>query len=121
MKRFSRSDRLAAEFAKEISSIISKDLKDPQLELTGILSVVRLELTKDIKNAKVFISIFDKLADKDLVIERLNKAKGYIRTQLGKRMRIRKSPELLFLLDSSISHMAELDSILKDIKSTNGD
>ena len=96
-----RVGRLAGEIQKEVAQIISRDLKDPRLDM---VSVVAVEVAPDGCSARLFIS---PMAGSDFnkkdVQDALQSAKGYIRRQLGQRLKVRAMPELYFEVDESIA------------------
>ncbi len=107
-----RAGRLSNEIQKEIADIISNEVKDPRM---GFVSVLRVESSRDLSSAKVYIT---SLSDEDKnVLAALEKAKGFIRRELGKRLRTRVVPELYFHLDNSISYGIKMSGIIsKQIK-----
>ena len=94
-REFKRSDRVAQELQKEIAVILQREVKDPRI---GMVTVSDVEISRDLAYAKVFVTfLFDN--DQDAVkrgLEGLNNASGYIRTLVGKAMRLRIVPELKF-------------------------
>jgi ribosome-binding factor A len=98
---------------KEISSIIQNEIKDPRIPM--LTSVVNVEVTKDLRYAKVFISVFGDDDKKAMCIEGLKSAAGYIRKEVGSRMKIRYTPEMLFELDKSIEYGLHIDRVLKEM------
>ena len=111
-KNNNRLGRIDEEFKKEISSIISYDLKEPKV--TGLVSVTRVKVTPDLKFAKVWVSILN-AKNTDETLEGLKKSAGFIRSELAKRINLRYTPELAFVIDDSLEYGAKIDSILKDI------
>ena len=107
-----RLGRIDEEFKKEISSIISYDLKEPKV--TGLVSVTRVKVTPDLKFAKVWVSILNAKSTEE-TLEGLKKSAGYIRSELAKRINLRYTPELSFVIDDSLEYGAKIESILKDI------
>ena len=107
-----RLGRIDEEFKKEISSIISYDLKEPKI--TGLVSVTRVKVTPDLKYAKIWVSILNAKNTQE-TLEGLKKSAGYIRSELAKRINLRFTPELSFVIDDSLEYGAKIDNILKDI------
>lgn len=109
-----RADRVAAEIQKELSAIIRSDFKDPRV--SGICSIVRVEVTNDFSHAKVYVSSYD--ADPEKTVEALKNGSGYMRKLLGQRLDLRTIPQLHFVNDDSIEysvHISQLiDSVNKD-------
>lgn len=111
MKRFNRADRLSEELMKEISSIIRNDMKDPRLG--KFVSLTRVELSKDLKLAKVFVSIYGPESEKAGTMKALGSGAGFVRGLIGRRMRLRVVPEIVYYKDDSIEYSARIASILK--------
>ena len=107
-----RMGRIDEEYRKELSQIISYDLKNPNV--TGMISVTKVKVTTDLKYAKVYISILNSKNIKE-TMEGLKKSSGFIRSELAKRINLRNTPELIFEIDDSIEYGAKIDSILKEI------
>ncbi len=111
-----RSSRISEEIKKEVSLIIQSELKDPRI---GFITVVAVEISNDLQIAKIYISIMGTEENKVETITALNKAKGYIRSELGKRIRLRITPEINFVIDNSIEYGNKIDKILDDIFKNN--
>ena len=107
-----RMGRIDEEYRKELSQIISYDLKNPNV--TGMISVTKVKVTTDLKYAKVYVSILNSKNIKE-TIDGLKKSSGFIRSELAKRINLRNTPELIFEIDDSIEYGAKIDSILKEI------
>ena len=112
-----RLSKLSEQIKKEISSIIQNGIKDPRVPL--LTSVVAVEVTRDLRYAKVFISVFGDEEKKSECIEGLKSAGGYIRKEVGSRMNIRYIPELVFELDRSIEYGMHIDKVIKEMKKGN--
>ena len=114
-----RLNRIDEEYRKELSQIIDRELKNPNI--TGMISVTKVKVTNDLKYAKVYVSILNSKNIKD-TLAGLKKSSGFIRSELAKRVNLRNTPELVFELDESLEYGARIDSILKEIMpGTNGD
>ena len=111
-KNNNRMGRIDEEYRKELSQIISYDLKNPNV--TGMISVTKVKVTTDLKYAKVYVSILNSKNIKE-TMEGLKKSSGFIRSELAKRINLRNTPELIFEIDDSIEYGAKIDSILKKI------
>lgn len=111
--------RISEEVKKEISNIIQNDLKDPRLP--GMVSIVSCNVTKDLRYAKVFISVLGNDEEKKNAISALKSAAGYIRRELGHRVQLRYTPEVHFELDTSIEHGIYINKLLDDAKKELGD
>ncbi len=109
-----RTDRLNAEFKREIYEIISRRLKNPLV--TEMFSVLRVDCTKDLSHAKVYVSVFSTSDEKRAVT--FNAIKGdakKIRQELSRSMHIRTVPELDFLLDDSMEYSAKMDKLFSGL------
>lgn len=107
-----RLGRIDEEYKKEISQIISYQLKNPNV--TGLISVTKVKVTNDLKYAKVYVSILNSKNLKE-TMEGLKKSSGFIRSELARKINLRNTPEILFELDDSLENGAKIDSILKEI------
>lgn len=107
-----RPERIANEIRERISTIIGEELKDPRI---GFVTITRVEVTPDIRNAKVFFSALGGKEEKERAAEGLNSASGYIRRVLGERLGIKFTPELIFRLDESAEYVIHLNEIFDKI------
>ena len=108
------SERLNAEFKRALSEVIRDTIKDPRL--SPLCSVAKVEITKDQKYAKVYVSIFD--ADEDRrasSVDVLNAAAGFIAKELNSRIRMRRIPVLQFVLDNSIEYSVRISKVLNEL------
>ena len=112
-KNDNRVNRINEELKKEISNIISFELKNP--DATGLISVTKVKITPDLKYAKVYVSMLNSKS-KEKTLEALKKSSGYIRSEIAKRVNLRITPELVFEEDDSMEYGEKIDKILKDIK-----
>jgi len=113
-----RAQRVGEEIKKEVSSILLSELKDPGL--SNMVSLTDVEVSGDLRHARIFVSIYGSRDDQEEALKILEKAKGFIRTEVGKRIRLRHVPELEFRLDRSLEYGAHIDKMLKDLGSPGG-
>ena len=111
MASFDRVDRISQEAQKAIDSIIRDDLNDPRIG--GTWSIVRCEVTRDLRYCKVRISILEEDRRKGMMTA-LTKAAGFVRRELGRKIDLRYVPEVLFELDTNIEFAAKINQILKE-------
>lgn len=111
-KNNNRMGRIDEEYRKELSQIISYELKNPNI--TGMISVTKVKVTTDLKYAKIYVSILNSKNIKE-TMQGLKKSSGFIRSELAKRINLRNTPELIFEIDDSMEYGAKIDSILKEI------
>ena len=108
-----RLNRINEEIKKELSNIISFELKNP--EATGLISVTKVKITPDLKYAKVYVSMLNS-ESKEKTLNALKKSAGYMRSLIAKRINLRITPELVFEEDDSMEHGMKIDAILKELK-----
>ncbi|OWZ84277.1 30S ribosome-binding factor RbfA [Natranaerobius trueperi] len=108
----SRRERIQGEIKKIISDILQREIKDPSV---GFVTVTSVELSGDLRHAKVFVSIFDDKEKQAESLHALEKATGFVRSELGKRIRLRHVPELVFKFDESIEHGDHINKLLKQL------
>lgn len=108
-----RVKRIAAEIKKALSFIIKEEIRDPRI--SEMASVIKVELTKDIKFAKVFISVYDTKDRENSTIEALAHAEGFIKKLLGLKVKLRRMPELSFVLDDSIEYSIKISRIIEEV------
>lgn len=105
-----RINRISEEMKKELSFIIQNDLKDPRLP--KLISITSVNVTKDLKYAKAYISVFGTDEEKKNALTALKSAAGFIRREVGHRMQMRYTPEMHFELDNSIEHGAYISNLI---------
>ena len=106
--------RLAQDMKREIIAIIGR-LKDPRLA-GGLLTVTRLDVTPDLDVAKVYVSVMGRPDGPAPAVAALNRAAGHIRTEISRRMHIRKAPRLIFVEDDGAAYAAHINELLKELK-----
>ena len=105
--------RISEEVKREVSEIIQNDLKDPRV--SGMISVTKVNVTNDLRYAKVYISVLGNDEDRKHVLEGLKNASGFIRKEVGQRINLRYTPEMVFEIDDSIEYGIKISNILKSI------
>ena len=105
-----RMGRINEEVQRELSALIPT-VKDPRVR--GMISVTAVDVTPDLKYAKIFISVLDK-GDSGQVLKGLKSAAGYLRWELGGRLNLRHTPELSFVQDDSMAKGAKILEMLRD-------
>ncbi len=109
-----RAERLAEAIKVETSSIIQRELKDPRI---GFASVTSVEVSRDLRHAKIYISVMGNEQQVNDTMAALKGAQGFVRSELGRRIKLRYTPELQFVLDESISHGVKIAKLLDEVKS----
>ncbi|RIW36447.1 30S ribosome-binding factor RbfA [Bacillus salacetis] len=108
-----RSNRVGEQMKKELSDIIGRKIKDPRV---GFVTVTDVEVSGDLQQAKVYITVLGDEEQREDTLKGLAKAKGFIRSEIGQRVRLRKTPELIFEFDESIDYGNRIESLLKKIQ-----
>jgi ribosome-binding factor A len=113
-----RANRVAEQMKKELGQIISLKLKDPRI---GFVTVTDVEVTGDLQQATIFISVLGDENQRENTLKGLSKAKGFIRTEIGSRIRLRKTPDLQFEIDESINYGNRIETLLKSVNQESSD
>ncbi|NLW16358.1 MAG: 30S ribosome-binding factor RbfA [Firmicutes bacterium] len=108
-----RAERLQGLLQVELSDIIHGSLKDPRV---GFVSVTAVEVSRDLRHVKAFVSVMGDEAEQEQTVATLNNAADYIRTEIGKRIRLRHTPEIIFRLDKSIEYGTHINALLRKLK-----
>lgn len=104
---------IESEFKRALSDIIRNDMKDPRV--SEMASVTRVDISKDLRYAKAYISVFDTDKKKSSTIETLTHAEHFIKNEIGARINIRRLPEISFILDTSIEYSSRISELLKKV------
>jgi len=104
-----RINRINEEVRRELSDIL-RDLKDPRVPM--MTSVVSVSVTADLRYATVYVSIFGNEEEKKNALKALKNAAGFVRRELGHRLNLRYTPEIIYKEDSSIAHGARINELL---------
>lgn len=107
-----RVGRVGEQVKKELSLILQTELKDPRI---GFITVTGVEVTNDLSQAKVYLSVLGSEQQKEDTLKALAKAGGYLRSELGRRMRLRHTPELIFKFDASIDYGSKIEALLQQL------
>ena len=112
MMRFKRSQRIQELLLEEISALIQQGIKDPRV---GFATLTKVEVTDNLKHARVFVSILGTEEEKQQTLEGLKSARGFIRGALGKKLYLRYIPELEFRRDDNAEHVERITKILNEL------
>ena len=111
---FKRADRVSEAIKREISVMLTQELKDPGIHFVTVTTV---ETSDDLRNARIFVSVMGDEKTRQETMEGLERAKGYIRGELGRRLQLRYTPEIQLHLDRSLDHAIKIKNILNQLKS----
>jgi ribosome-binding factor A len=112
MMQHKRAERVGDLIKKEVSQIIQYELKDPGI---GFVTITAVELSGDLKHAKIFYSVWGDENAKKESSSALSRACGFIQHEVGKRLRLRYTPEICFLFDTSVEYGAHIETLIKKI------
>jgi len=112
-----RSEKVADLIRKEISEMLVKTIKDPRI---GFVTITRVAVSEDYRSAKVYFSVAGTVEERQRSVEGLNSAKGYVRKELGRRIRLRYTPEIIFKFDPSIEYAIHIGEVIRHIKGEEG-
>lgn len=111
-----RGKRLSGEYQKAVYEIISTKLKFKSSEIKGLVSVTKADVSPDLKNAKIYISVYGKSSEEEAAtFAEIQKNAGFIRHELAQIMTMRTVPELHFIIDDSMEYGDKIDRIIKEI------
>jgi ribosome-binding factor A len=102
---------------EEISHVLQRELKDPRL---GFVTVTEVDVAKDLRTAKVYVSVLGPEADWQASLQALEHARGFIRSWLTPRLRLRAIPHLTFHPDRSMAHAAHIQTVLEGLRAKEG-
>lgn len=107
-----RSNRVAEQMKKELGDIISRKLKDPRV---GFITITDVAVTGDLQQATVYITTLGNEKERTETLKALDKASGFIRSEIGTRIRLRRTPEISFEYDSSTEYGNKISELLNSL------
>lgn len=107
-----RSNRVAEQMKKELGEIIGRKIKDPRV---GFVTVTDVAVTGDLQQATVYITSLGNDRERSETLKALEKASGFIRSEIGSRIRLRRTPEIAFAFDASIEYGNKIDALLRGL------
>lgn len=110
-KEFSRSRRVGEQIQRELAELVQRELKDPRL---GMVTISAVEVSKDLSVAKVYFTVLTPGHDTEQTLRGLTHAAGFLRRELGHRMKLRVVPELRFQYDRSIEKGSRLSALIDE-------
>ena len=113
-----RPDRVAEAIREEVATFLAEGAKDPRI--IGFVTVTGVELTRDLRHAKVFVSVLGTDAERAATFDGLQSAASHLRAHVGRALRLRSAPEIEFRNDESIQRAARIDALLNQIKDREG-
>ena len=108
-----RTERVQSLIRHELGEILQQEIKDPRIE--GLISVTAVEVTPDLRLARVFLSLYGPRENEQVAMKALTSAKSFLRHELGHRLGLRYAPELDMRLDHSMAYADEVNRLLKNL------
>ena len=109
-----RSERVAEGIREEVATFLAEDAKDPRL--VGLVTVTGVDVTRDLRHAKVFVSIMGSDVERQATLEGLDSAASHLRSRIGRALRLRVAPEITFRYDESIARAAKIEALLAELR-----
>jgi ribosome-binding factor A len=116
-----RSEKVADLIQREVSEMLVKSIKDPRI---GFVTITKVTVSEDCRFAKIYFSVAGTLAERENSGKGLDSAKGYVRRELGRRLQLRYTPEIVFQFDPSIEYAIHMEEVMRNIhrgEEPNGD
>ena len=107
-----RSEKVADLIQREVSEMLVRSIKDPRI---GFVTITKVTVSEDCRFAKVYFSVAGTLAERESSGKGLESAKGYVRKELGRRLRLRYTPEIVFQFDPSIEYSIHMEEVIRNI------
>src|SRR5688572_24729758 len=109
-----RPDRVAEAIREEVATFLAEDVKDPRVQ--GLVTVTGVDITRDLRHAKVFVSVLGSDVERAATYEGLASVASHLRSRVGRALRLRVAPELVFKEDQSVAHAARIESLLAGLR-----
>ena len=109
-----RNDRVAEAIREEVATFLAEDVKDPRI--VGLVTVTGADVTPDLRQAKVFVSILGTDEERATTMEGLASVAAHLRSRVGRSLRLRLAPEITFRVDQTVAHAARIESLLAQVK-----
>ncbi|MFF7710508.1 30S ribosome-binding factor RbfA [Pseudomonas sp. NPDC007930] len=111
-KEYSRTQRIGDQIQRELAQLIRREVKDPRV---GLVTITAVDVARDVGHAKVYITVMGAEAQEQITqsLKVLNSAAGFLRTQLGREMKLRSVPQLHFHYDASVARGAHLSALIE--------
>lgn len=109
---YRRSDKVGGVIKEEISRMLLREIKDPRI---GFVTITKVKVSKDLRFVKVYFSVLGDQSAREDSLRGLNSAKGFMRRELGRKLRLRYVPDIVFSFDPSLEHMSRLAELIHQI------
>ncbi|MFN2564718.1 MAG: 30S ribosome-binding factor RbfA [Gemmatimonadaceae bacterium] len=109
-----RSERVAEGIREEVATFLAEDVRDPRV--VGLVTVTGVDVTRDLRHAKVYVSIMGSDEERQATLQGLESAAGHLRSRVGRALRLRVAPEITFKYDESIARAAKIEALLAELR-----
>jgi ribosome-binding factor A len=109
-----RRERIAEEIRHEVSILLAGELRDARI--AGLVTVTEVRVTPDLRQARVFLSVMGTEAEQAATLAGLDAATGYVRREITQRLRLRRAPEIVWVLDKSEEYGEHIEELLRQVK-----
>jgi ribosome-binding factor A len=109
-----RSERVAEGIREEVATFLAEDAKDPRI--VGLVTVTGVDVTRDLRHAKVYVSIMGSDEEREATLVGLGSAASHLRSRIGRALRLRVAPEITFRYDESIARAAKIEALLAQLR-----
>lgn len=109
-----RADRVAEAIRTEVATFLHEGAKDPRL--VGIVTITGVDVARDLRHARIFVTILGSDTERAATLEALESMKGHLRSRLARSLSLRVAPELSFRLDESVARAARIESLLAQVR-----
>lgn len=109
-----RSDRVAESIREDIATFLNEGAKDPRL--VGLVTVTAVDVTRDLRQARVFVSILGSETERKATFDALTSMTSHVRSRIARSLRLRVAPEIAFRLDDSVARAARIESLLAEVR-----
>jgi ribosome-binding factor A len=109
-----RPDRVAEAIREEVATFLAEDVKDPRVQ--GLVTVTGVDVTRDLRHARIFVSVLGSESERSATFEGLASVASHLRSRVGRALRLRLAPEIVFKEDQSVAHAARIESLLAGLR-----
>ncbi|MCP4715219.1 MAG: 30S ribosome-binding factor RbfA [Deltaproteobacteria bacterium] len=111
---YQRTDRIADAIRREIAQILSRDVKDPRLQL---VTITHVDVARDLRNAKIFYNTLAEGDERRQTQQALKKAAGFVQRKMAQRLQLRNTPHISFVYDAAVESGTRMDTLMRKIES----
>lgn len=109
-----RPDRVAEAIREEVATFLTEDVKDPRVQ--GLVTVTGVDVTRDLRHARIFVSVLGSDTERAATFDGLASVASHLRSRVGRALRLRLAPEIVFREDQSVAHAARIESLLAGLR-----